>query len=120
MNYRILLVDDAKVIRLMLTRILTSVGYEIAGEAGDGQEAVEKYKQLQPDLVTMDITMPKMSGIEAVRAIKAFDREARIIMCSAVGQKSMILEAIQAGALNYITKPFDREKVLTVVTVALR
>ena len=120
MNYRILLVDDAIVIRLMLTRILTSAGYKIAGEAGDGQEAVEKYKELKPDLVTMDITMPNMSGIDAVRAIKAYDPEARIIICSAIGQKSMILEAIKAGARNYIIKPFEREKVLAIVAAALR
>lgn len=120
MNQRILLVDDAKVIRLMLTRILTSAGYQIIGEAGDGQEAVEKYKELKPDLVTMDITMPKMSGIDALRAIKAYDPQARIIMCSAMGQKSMVVEAIKAGARNYIIKPFDQEKVLAVVAAALR
>lgn len=120
MGYRILLVDDALVIRLMLTKILTSAGYSIAGEAGDGLEAVEKYKKLKPDLVTMDLTMPKMSGIDAVRAIKAYDPAARIIMCSAMGQESMVREAIEAGALSYIIKPFNREKVLAAVAAALR
>lgn len=120
MGYRILLVDDALVIRLMLTKILTSAGYSIAGEAGDGLEAVEKYKKLKPDLVTMDVTMPHMSGIDAVRAIKAYDPAARIIMCSAMGQEAMVREAIEAGALDYIIKPFDREKVLAAVASALR
>ncbi|NLY90596.1 MAG: response regulator [Firmicutes bacterium] len=120
MSRRILLVDDAIVIRLMLTKILTSAGYIIAGEAGDGLEAVEKYKKLKPDLVTMDITMPKMSGIDAVRAIKAYDPEARIVICSAMGQQSMVIEAINAGASTYITKPFNRGKVLAAVETALR
>jgi two-component system chemotaxis response regulator CheY len=104
MSYRILLVDDAQVIRVMLTKILKAAGYEIAGEASNGLEAVEKYKDLNPDLVTMDITMPTMSGIEAVREIRKYDPEAKIIMCSAIGQKSMVIEAIEAGARNYIIK----------------
>ena len=119
MSYRILLVDDAQIIRFMLTRILTAGGYEIAGEATNGHEAVEKYKQLQPDLVTMDITMPEMSGIEAVRAIIKYDPKAKIIMCSALGQKNLIMEAIQAGACNFLIKPFQSDKVLAVVSSAL-
>lgn len=120
MNYRILLVDDAQVIRLMLSKILKTGGYEIAGEASNGLEAVEKYKELQPDLVTMDITMPQMSGIDAVRKIKEYDPQARIIMCSAMGQKSLVIEAIEAGARNFLIKPFDPQKVLKIVAAALR
>ena len=119
MSYRILLVDDAQVIRVMLTKILIAAGYEIAGEASNGLEAVEKYKKLNPDLVTMDITMPTMSGIEAVREIKKYDPEAKIIMCSAIGQKSMVIEAIEAGARNYIIKPFEPQKVINVISAVL-
>lgn len=119
MSYQILLVDDAHIIRFMLTRILTAGGYEISGEAANGYEALEKYKQLHPDLVTMDITMPAMSGIQAVQAIIEYDPEAKIIMCSALGQKALIMEAIQAGACNFIIKPFNPEKVLTAVSSAL-
>lgn len=120
MNERIMLVDDARVIRLMLTHILKEGGYEIAGEASTGKEAVEKYSQLKPDLVMMDITMPEMSGIDAVREIKKVDPKARVIMCSAMGQKYLVLEAIEAGALNYIVKPFDKTKVLTTVAATLK
>jgi two-component system chemotaxis response regulator CheY len=119
MSYRILLVDDAQVIRVMLTKILKAAGYEIAGEASNGLEAVEKYKDLNPDLVTMDITMPTMSGIEAVREIRKYDPEAKIIMCSAIGQKSMVIEAIEAGARNYIIKPFEPQKVINVISAVL-
>ena len=119
MSHRILLVDDAKIIRFMLTRILTAEGYQIAGEASNGFEAIEEYKRLQPDLVTMDITMPEMSGIEAVRAIKAYDPEAKIIICSALGQKALIEEALEAGAENYIIKPFEPKQVLAVISTAL-
>ena len=119
MSYRILLVDDAQVIRVMLNEILKAAGYEIAGEASNGLEAVEKYKDLNPDLVTMDITMPTMSGIEAVREIRKYDPEAKIIMCSAIGQKSMVIEAIEAGARNYIIKPFEPQKVINVISAVL-
>ncbi|HHU51371.1 MAG TPA: response regulator [Firmicutes bacterium] len=119
MGQRIMLVDDAQVIRLMLTRILKDAGYEIAGEAGNGVEAVAKYEEVKPDLVTMDITMPEMSGIDAVKEIIKQDPNAKIIMCSAMGQKSMVLEAIEAGAKNFIIKPFDPEKVVEVVRAVL-
>lgn len=119
MGQRIMLVDDAQVIRLMLTRILKDAGYEIAGEAGNGAEAIVKYEEVKPDLVTMDITMPEMSGIDAVKGIIKQDPDAKIIMCSAMGQKSMVLEAIEAGAKNFIIKPFDPEKVIEVVRVVL-
>ncbi|NLW55929.1 MAG: response regulator [Firmicutes bacterium] len=119
MSHQILLVDDAQIIRLMLTRILAAGGYQIAGEAANGYEAIAQYKKLHPDLVTMDITMPDMSGIEAVRAIKEYDPEAKIIICSALGHKFLIQEAIEAGADNFITKPFQPEQVLAVVSAAL-
>ena len=120
MGHRILLVDDSLVIRLILTRILKPAGYEIVGEAGNGEEALAKYKELQPDLVTMDLTMPEMTGIEALKAIMEYDRGAKVVVVSALGQKSLVIEAIEAGALNYITKPFTPQKVLSVVEAALR
>ena len=120
MAQRIMLVDDARVMRLMLSRIFEKAGYEIVGEAGDGIEAVEKYKEIRPDLVMMDITMPEMSGIDAVKEIIRFDPEARIIMCTAMGQRTLVLEAIAAGARNYIVKPFTPSKVLEAVREALR
>jgi two-component system chemotaxis response regulator CheY len=115
MKKRILVVDDAAVIRLMLTKILSCDEYEVVGEAVNGSDAVQKYQDLQPDLVTMDITMPDMDGIKAVQAIKQIDPNAKVIMCSAMGQKMMVLEAIEAGAANFIVKPFDEVKVKEVV-----
>jgi two-component system chemotaxis response regulator CheY len=115
MKKRILVVDDAAIIRLMLTKILVSDDYEVVGEAGNGLEAVEKYEELKPDLVTMDITMPDMDGIQAVKAIKKLDPNAKIVMCSAMGQKMMVLEAIEAGAASFIVKPFDELKVKEVL-----
>lgn len=109
---KILVVDDAAFMRLMLKGILSKNGYEIVGEAENGQEAVEKYRSLSPDLVTMDITMPIMEGVEAVRQIKKFDPNAKIIMCSAMGQQTMVVESLQAGAKDFIVKPFQEERVL--------
>lgn len=108
----VLLVDDATFMRLLLRNILTSNGYNIIGEAENGQIAIEKYKELQPDLVTMDITMPEMDGIESLKVIKQFDPNAKVIMCSAMGQQVMVIEAIQAGAKDFIVKPFDKERVI--------
>jgi|SRR5690554_2357744 len=119
MGQRIMLVDDAQVIRLMLTKIFKDAGYEIAGEASNGAEAIRLYQELQPDLVTMDITMPEVSGIDAVKGIIKSDPNAKIVMCSAMGQKSMVLEAIEAGAKNFIIKPFDPEKVIEVAKAVL-
>ena len=119
MKKRILVVDDAAVIRLMLTKILESDDYEVVGDASNGTEAVEKYKELKPDLVTMDITMPDMDGIQAVKEIKKIDPNAKIVMCSAMGQKMMVLEAIEAGAVNFIVKPFDEPKVKEVIKKVL-
>jgi two-component system chemotaxis response regulator CheY len=115
MKKRILVVDDAAIIRLMLTKIIVSDEYEVVGEAGNGAEAVQKYEELKPDLVTMDITMPDMDGIQAVKEIKKMDPNAKIIMCSAMGQKMMVLEAIEAGAASFIVKPFDEQKVKEVI-----
>jgi two-component system chemotaxis response regulator CheY len=115
MKKRILVVDDAAIIRLMLSKIIVSDEYEVVGEAGNGTEAVQKYEELRPDLVTMDITMPDMDGIQAVKEIKKIDPNAKIVMCSAMGQKMMVLEAIEAGAASFIVKPFDEQKVKEVI-----
>ncbi len=115
MGLRVLIVDDALFMRNMLKDILVKAGYEVVGEAGNGVEAVERYRQLQPDLVTMDIVMPSRSGIEALKEIVAEDPQARVVMCSALGQESLILEAVQAGAQDFIVKPFKEERVLEVV-----
>lgn len=112
MGRRVLIVDDAAFMRMMIKDILVKNGYEIAGEAANGIEAVEKYKELKPDVVTMDITMPEKDGIAAVKEIMAFDKQAVIIMCSAMGQQAMVMEAIQAGARDFIVKPFQQERVV--------
>jgi len=100
--------------RLNLKNILKD-NYEIAGEAENGQEAVEMYQELKPDFVTMDITMPIMDGLEAIKAIKDFDPEANIIVCSAMGQQKMIIKAIEAGAKDFIVKPFKEQRVLEAI-----
>ena len=115
MAQRILICDDAIFMRTMIADILTGAGYEIAGEAESGLQAVERYKTLKPDLVTMDIVMPDMGGIEAVRAIVATNPEAKILMCSAMGQQSLVVEAIQAGAKDFVVKPFQPVRVLEAV-----
>jgi two-component system, chemotaxis family, chemotaxis protein CheY len=109
---RILITDDALFMRVTLRNILTKSGYEIAGEASNGRESVELYEQVHPDLVTMDITMPEMDGINAVRQIRQIDPNAKIIMCTAMGQKNMVMEAVAAGAKDFIVKPFQPDKVL--------
>lgn len=108
---KVLVTDDAAFMRMMLKDILTKLGYEVIGEAEDGQIAIEKYKELQPDIVTMDITMPNMSGIEALKEIKKVDQHAKVIMCSAMGQQMMVLEALQEGAKDFIVKPFSSERI---------
>lgn len=112
---KILITDDAAFMRMMVKDILTKGGHEVVGEAENGKQAVDKYKELKPDLVTMDITMPEMDGIEALKAIKAEDPNANVIMCSAMGQQAMVLEAIQAGAKDFVVKPFQADKVLSSV-----
>ena len=115
MNYTVLICDDTAFMRLMVGDILRKAGFEIVGEAETGTQAVEKYKQLKPDLVTMDIVMPEMSGIDAARAICGEDPKAKIIMCSAIGQQSLVVEAIQAGAKDFVVKPFQPSRVLEAV-----
>ncbi|MDD3879738.1 MAG: response regulator [Syntrophomonas sp.] len=119
MGKRVLIVDDAAFMRMMIKDILGKNGYIIAGEAENGRVAIEKYKELQPDLVTMDITMPEMDGIAAVKEIREVDPAARIIMCSAMGQQAMVIDAIQAGAKDFIVKPFQPERVIEAVSKAL-
>ena len=108
----IMITDDAMFMRVTLKNMLTANGYQVIAEAADGQDAVAKYAACRPDLVTMDITMPRMDGIEACRTIKAADPTANIIMCTAMGQKNMVIEALQAGAKDFIVKPFKPEQVL--------
>lgn len=112
---RILVVDDAAFMRLQLTDILQKGGHEVIGQAENGLDAIEKYAQLKPDLVTMDITMPVMEGIDAVKGIKTIDPNAKVIMCSAMGQQQMIVSAIQAGAKDFVVKPFQADRVLEAV-----
>lgn len=119
MSQRILVVDDAAFMRMMVKDILTKNGFEVVGEAENGMVAIEKYKELKPDLVTMDITMPEMDGIKAVKEIKEIDASARIIMCSAMGQQAMVIDAIQAGAKDFIVKPFQPDRVIEAVLKAL-
>ncbi|HBE76165.1 MAG TPA: two-component system response regulator [Firmicutes bacterium] len=120
MGNRILIVDDAMIIRMILTKILTMAGFQIAGEASTGAEGVRKYKEVRPDLVTMDITMPGMGGISALKAIREFDPQAKVVICSAMGQKALIMDAMQAGAINFIAKPFDEAKVIETISTALQ
>lgn len=115
MSRRVLICDDAVFMRTMVAEILRGAGFEVVGEAETGVQAVEKYRALQPDLVTMDIVMPDMGGIDAVREIRRFDPAARILMCSAMGQQALVVEAIQAGASEFVVKPFNPTRVLDAV-----
>ena len=115
MAKNILICDDAAFMRMMIKDILTKNGYEIAGEAENGAKAVEKYNETKPDLVLMDITMPEMDGIQALKKIKEADANACVIMCSAMGQQAMVIEAIQNGAKDFIVKPFQADRVLEAV-----
>jgi two-component system chemotaxis response regulator CheY len=119
MPARILIADDAAFMRVMIKGILTKQNYEIVGEAKDGREAVELYKQLRPDIVTMDIIMPEVNGIEAVKEIMKIDSDAVIIMCSAMGQQAMVIEAIAAGAKDFVIKPFQPPRVIEAIERAL-
>lgn len=109
---KVLIVDDAAFMRMMLKDILLKNGFEVAGEAQNGIKAVELYKSEKPDVVTMDITMPEMDGIQAVKEIRAIDASSKIIMCSAMGQQAMVMEAIKSGARDFVVKPFQPERVL--------
>lgn len=111
----VLVVDDAAFMRMMLKDILEKNGFKVVGEAANGEEAVKKYKDLKPDVVTMDITMPVLDGIKAVKKIKKIDPEAKILMVSAMGQEKLIIESIEAGAEDFIVKPFQPGKVVEAV-----
>lgn len=115
MAKNILIVDDAAFMRMMIKDILTKNGYNVVGEAENGAKAIEKYAELKPDLVLMDITMPEVDGIAALKNIKGADPGAKVIMCSAMGQQAMVIEAIQGGAKDFIVKPFQPDRVLEAV-----
>ena len=115
MAKNILICDDAAFMRMMIKDILTKNGYTVVGEAENGAKAVEKYAELKPDLVLMDITMPEMDGIQAPKKIKEADPSATVIMCSAMGQQAMVIESIQSGAKDFIVKPFQADRVLEAV-----
>ena len=115
MAIKVLIVDDAAFMRMMIKDILAKNNYEIVGEAENGLKAIEKWQELRPDLTTMDITMPEMDGITAVKEIKKIDPNAKIIMCSAMGQQGMVIEAIQSGARDFIVKPFQPDRVLEAI-----
>ncbi len=119
MAKRILIADDLSFIRMLQKEVLTEGGYQIAGEAANGREAVEKYRDLRPDVVILDITMPEMNGLAAMQEILALDPRARVLICSAIGQQSMIVEAIKAGARDFIVKPFKPERLAAAIARAL-
>lgn len=108
----VLITDDTAFMRMTLRNVIEKNGYTVVGEAADGEEAVALYKELKPDMVTMDITMPKMDGISAIKEIMKIDPNARIIVCSAMGQKPMVIEALSAGAKDFLVKPFDADRVV--------
>ena len=121
-KFRVLVVDDSMFVAKQLTQILSSDGYEIVATAQDGKEGVDKYKELCPnvDIVTMDITMPRMDGITALEQIVAFDKNAKVVMVSALGKEELVKKSLLAGAKNYIVKPLDRQKVLDRISSALK
>ena len=116
---RILIADDTAFMRMMIKNILTRHGHEVVGEAANGEEAVTRYAELLPDVVTMDITMPGKDGIAALKEIIAADPAARIVMCSALGQETKVIESIRSGAKDFVVKPFEQQRVLSAVTKAL-
>ncbi len=120
MAVNILLADDLSFMRMVQKEILSERGYNIVGEASDGIEAVEKYKELRPDVVILDITMPNMNGLEAMKKILEFDPDAKIIICSALGQQKLIVEAIKAGVKDFIVKPFKPERMFSAIEKAIK
>ncbi len=119
MSKNVLIVDDATVVRLLLRSVLERNGFNVVGEAANGNEAFAKYKELSPDLVTMDITMPEASGIDGLKMILGFDPQAKIIMITAIDQRKYLLEAIKSGAVDYIVKPFEDDRVISALEKAL-
>ncbi len=121
-TFKVMIVDDSMFVAKQLGQILTSEGYEVVTTAADGKEGVEKYKELSPnvDLVTMDITMPKMDGITALEQIMAFDKNAKVVMVSALGKEELVKKSLLLGAKNYIIKPLDRKKVLERIAAILK
>ncbi|PYZ93135.1 two-component system response regulator [Salipaludibacillus keqinensis] len=119
MGTRVLIVDDAAFMRMMIKDILSKNDFEVVGEAGDGAQAVDMYKEHSPDLVTMDITMPEMDGITSLKEIRKHDPNAKVIMCSAMGQQAMVIDAIQAGAKDFIVKPFQADRVIEAINKTL-
>jgi two-component system chemotaxis response regulator CheY len=120
MKQRVLIVDDLQFMRIALKEIIQEGGFTLAGEAGDGIEAISQYKSLVPDLVLMDITMPRMDGIECLRRLKKLDPKAEVIMCSSLGQEKYILQSIRYGAGDFIIKPFTKERVINALNLAMR
>jgi two-component system chemotaxis response regulator CheY len=116
---KVMVVDDAAFMRMMLKTMLIEEGHEVVAEAANGMEAVNSYVTAKPDLVTMDITMPEMDGVAAVKEIRKMDPAARIIMCSAMGQKAMVVQAISAGAKDFLVKPFQKDRVMESVNRVL-
>ena len=119
MPARVLIVDDLAFIKLIIKDTLEKTGFEVAGEASNGIEAIEQYKRLKPDIVLMDITMPRMDGIQALQEIMKFDSAAKVIMCSALGQQKLIIQSIQLGAKDFIVKPFKPERIVGAIKKAL-
>ena len=115
----VLIADDAASMRMMIRNVLGEAGYEVAGEAEDGQDAVGKFRELRPDLTTLDVTMPGIDGLAALRAIREEDPDARVVMCSALGLRSVVVESFESGARDFIVKPFPPERVLSAVEKAL-
>jgi len=116
---RILVVDDAAFMRMMVRDMLKKIGHQVVGEAANGLQGVQMYKELKPDLVTMDVTMPEMDGVEAVKEIMAFDKDAKIVMISAMGQQAIVMDCIKAGAKDFIVKPFNIDRVAEAVKKVL-
>jgi two-component system chemotaxis response regulator CheY len=116
---RVLVVDDAAFMRKMVTDALAKGGHEVVGEAGNGEEAIARFQELKPEVMTLDITMPEKDGLEALKEIVALDPGARVVMCSALGQETKVLEAIKAGAKDFVVKPFQADRVLEAVSKAL-
>lgn len=118
-SMKALIVDDAMMVRFVLKKFLASIGFDEVFEAGTGKEALVLYKEHRPDIVTMDITMPEMDGLQSIEAIMAEEPQARIVVCSAIGQRDYVLKAMELGAKNYLIKPFQEEKVIETIKLVM-